>query len=84
MLAAGLFTLFLLGGFAGGLPRLILACEPAPANMRLLKQNIKTRRAAGKARIGCFQLRSVLSLMIACLQHIVHSRRKVQENRQWS
>ncbi|CAL5219615.1 g1485 [Coccomyxa viridis] len=44
----GLFTLFLLGGFAGGLPRLILACEPAPANMRLLKQNIKTRRAAGK------------------------------------
>ena len=60
---AGFFTLFLLGGFAGGVPRFVLACEPAPANMRLLRQNIEMCGAAEKVLVLCLQGQAALGLM---------------------
>lgn len=60
---AGFFTVFLLGGFAGGVPRLVLACEPAPANMELLRRNIEMCGAAGKVLVPCLDSQAALCLM---------------------
>lgn len=53
---AGFFTLFLLGGFAGGMPQRILCCEPAPANMKLLRRNVEMAGVAQKVQRAHCQL----------------------------
>ena len=47
---AGFFTLFLLGGFGGGVPQLVISCEPAPATSELLRHNVEACRVAQKVQ----------------------------------
>ncbi|CAK0762025.1 hypothetical protein CVIRNUC_002916 [Coccomyxa viridis] len=47
----GFFTLFLLGGFGGGVPRLVISCEPAPATSELLRRNVEACGIAQKVRL---------------------------------
>ena len=62
---AGFFTLFLLGGAAGGVPELFLSCEPAPATFHLLRHNIKTSGAAEKVPIVLSKLLFAHSLKLS-------------------
>ena len=57
---AGFFTLFLLGGFAGGVPRLVISCEPAPATLELLRRNVGACGVAQKVQSAWHCLPSTL------------------------
>ncbi len=53
---AGFFTLFLLGGAAGGVPEHVLSCEPAPATFEFLRHNIEASGAAEKVPLALSKL----------------------------
>jgi hypothetical protein len=48
--AAGLFALWACGGGGGGVPARLLAVEPLPANLALLRRNLRARAPAQQAR----------------------------------